>query len=502
MIRHRGHVIFAAVCMFIVAGAWPGAGYQVFSDESRGSDAGYTFKFQFGEQPLYYVIETEFRDSGGVPPLISYTTSIKDRRSIIQRRNAANAPPIGVAGSGLVSLLWECDRYEAREQGMKEEAVYDSLRHLFAPGSLHELEANADSKVAFLINPGSGEVSNITVTPGIVSNAVARRGSPSKTVEKCCMTQPNMKVLLESLGFVYFPDGPRHIGETWDRTTVEPQGTFGVLTTTTHTKLTSVKKVEGRDVAMIDISSSLTLKANTPPAPSAPGVPPRILPVRQPGLADQHAQLTTQPANVKGPTIKSAAATATSGPATTRPAVATAAVPTSGPAVKNNPPHNPQQREFRLEKGMFSGNIEFDLTRGEVVQLNLRREVVFVADVESQGMGKMQLRSGTAQTVHIKSSQTPPPKPVIVGGKVLPKMSDADKESMALAEKARTASTQPASTQPVGPHRSQRIMSNNSPSQGREPLTATRRAPEQQGASKGFATKRVKPPTPTSQPHP
>lgn len=491
-----------SACAYVAAFVWLGVAVRpAAADDNKPVE----FKLQFGDQPLYYEIETEFRDSGGVPPLISYSTSIKDRRSIIQRKNSPTSQPVVTPGSPLVSVWWDCDRYEAREQGMKEESVYDSLRHTFAPGSLHELEGNADCKVAFLIDPSKADVSNILITPGVISNTALRRGSMGKTVEKCCPTQGTFKNLLDNMAWLWWPQGPKKVGDHWDRTLVEPQGTFGILTTVVTTKLVGIKKVEGRDVAMLDITSQVTLKPTPPPA-----VNPAIQkqPVHQPVNPAIHRgqPITPKSPNVTLPPPKKPQPAAPgvnksptpqmtpSQPGAAAPTTQPARVPTSAPVQKS-----PQQKEFRMEKGTLSGNVEFDLTRGEIVQVTVRRESMFVADVESQGMGKMQLRSGTAQSVHFKASHTPPPKPVIVGGKTPPKLSAQEKESLESMEKARVATTQ-STTQPSG-HRPTKIMTN--PGMTREGMPASRASREVQVQPKGGTpVKRSHPPGPTSRPQP
>jgi len=351
------------------------------------------YRIEFRHRPgdvRYFQIENEFRDSGGVPPLLSFTTTIKDRRHIIERVVPCSQPSQS-APAGAACVVWECDRYEVRESGMKEESAYDSLRHTFAPPALRNLGTIPGSRCTFAMD-AAGRISNLLLVPG-PSNGPSGRGVPSKTTERCALTHENVQHLLEDLGAYYLPLRPVRVGEEWTKTYTDSQKTFGVVTTLLRCRLRGVRPVEDRDVATIELSGEVSLQSAAAPAQPAASQPGHPRPV---------------------------------------------------PAV------GPTQREFKLERGVCSGTVEFDVTRGELLRLDLRREVALSADIDSkatsQTFGPMKLKSGSLHHLRVSTSRKPPPRPVIVGG---PKPPPMPKEDMPTSPNAVLspiqATSQPAS---------------------------------------------------------
>lgn len=329
----------------------------------------------------YLTIENEFRETGGVQPLLSYTSSTKERRFITQRV----LPPTTQPALGKHTVKWECDRYEAREKSMKDEAVFDSLKHLFPPPSLYMLGSIPGSTVTFQIDSG-GVSSNFLIGAASVAGGQAGRGAATKTTEKCQLTQENMRKLLDDFGPLFLPREPVPVGSVWSYKIIDVQRNVGIVTTVVKCTLRGLRSVEGRDVATIDIAGDVSLQADK---------------IAQPAPTTRPGQPTTAPA---------------------------------------------KPREFKLDRTAFTGNVDFDVTRGELVQLSLRREVGVVAEIDGQSMGPMKLTTGNAQNLKVTVSQTPTPKPVIVGGKVAPPMPKEDaraKAALHLPGQPTTTSSQP-----------------------------------------------------------
>lgn len=414
----------AATALVLLSGVAPLIAFRPAEADSPQSDSpAYKFELRFDpSETVYYEIESEFRDSGGVAPLLTYTATIKDRRTITQRANSPTSQPLAMPGSGMQSLVWECDRYEAREQSMKEEESYDSHRHLFPPASMRELEAIAGSKTAFLLLPETGAIHNITLTPAPLTCPIPRRGSMGKTIERSTLTPTNMKLVLEALAATWFPKEPRRVGDTWTVSSVESQTNVGAIHITTRCTLRSVRQIEGREVALIDLTSEMKLEQI--PESQQPG---------SPVVANPASQPTTQPAQVIPPVESQPVqghAPATQS-ATTR------------PVAYPRPPRK-QTKDFRLEKGAFSGTVEYDLTRHRPIQITLRKEISVAADVDSQSMGKMQIRQATAHLLKIRTLPSQLVLPPVVGGKVLPKLNDAEKQILEQLKKAPSPTTQPS----------------------------------------------------------
>ena len=390
----------------------------------------YTFRFSLKPgKDLFYVIENQFRDSGGVPPLLAYSTWAKDKKTIVQQvlpasvRQPTSASAMQPAGA---YVTWRCDRYEASEQGHKDKVTYDSIRDSYPPPSLMDLGGIAGSKATFILDPSTGRATDINLILTTNQGESTRRNL-SKTAEKCAWNQKTLAQLLDDLGPYYWPKGPVHVGDTWSRSYSEAMRTFGTVTTQLRCTLRSVRVVEGREVATIEIAGDVTLVPESKPAP-----------------------------------------------ATSRPT--TASAPTA-----NKP------KDFRIDRAACNGSVEFDLTRGELVQLSLRRDLSFVADVSTPNSDPMQLKSGTEHILRVKTSQTAPPRPIIVGGPKPPYVPPEQLERPGRVQgRPMGPRGHPITTRPASPRSTSGI----------SPVPPARTATRPSGTAPGV----VNPRTPTSRP--
>jgi len=372
-------------------------------------------------EKLYYVIEQEFREYGGVPPLLSYTTTIKDRRTIEQRVMARSTQSTDSPNSTdrRITIVWQCDRYEATEQGMRDTLSFDSVRHTHPPSTLWELGGIDGSKSSFFFNPATGQADILNITPGKTAGEANRRPL-TKIGSRCQLTKENFAEMIDVLGAYWMPKKPVKVGETWSRTITENMKTFGTVETILRCRLGDVTKRNGRRIAVVEIDADAKLIPQSQPATNrkAPG------------------RTTTSPA--ASPAAN--ATTQSNGPATTQPA--------------NRPAQTPAkpQREFHIDKFTHKGRVEFDLDRGELATLTLQRELAFVAKVESEKSGPMELHSGSAHIIKIKSGHTPPPKPIIVGGPKPPDEPEEREPKQSPSARRRTApipTTRPTQIRPA-----------------------------------------------------
>lgn len=338
---------------------------------------------------IYYVIENEYRENGGVPPLLSYSTTIKDRRTIQQKvlPQSLRQPTSASVKDNLVTLLWKVERYEVAEQGMKDTVTYDSVRHLYPPSSIWELGGIAGSKTTFYLDPVTCKSEGHLITPNKTSGESTRRPL-SKIASKCQLTNQNLQSLLNDLGPYWMPETPVREGESWTKNLSEEVRTFGTLKTLLTCKLKSVRKSGDRRIATVELSGDLTLIPATQPAPA-------------------------------------------SRPATTQ---------------EGQKPLSPrqQEKEFSLDKGICKGTVEFDVDHGDLVSMNLHREANFVAKITSEKSGPMELRSGSSHILKVKSGKTAPPKPIIVGGPKPPESPPEEKPPV----QRRTPTTRPSIPRP------------------------------------------------------
>lgn len=352
--------------------------------------------FRLKPQPgvaLYYTIENEIRDLYAFPPLLSVTASVKDRRFITQQ--VASLPVDRAANSsraGGYTVTWTCERYEVRERGLKDEVSFDSVRDLYPPPTLWLLGGVPGSVCTFELDPATGACSRIVPRPAQMAGS-SGSAKLSRTAENCALTVDNLQRLLDDLGPLYLPDSPKDVGEQWNRTLREEHKSIGTVVTTVTCSLRSVRELSGRSVATIDIASDVVLHS----APES-----------------------------------------ASKPAGSRTTPGTATKPSSG------------TRPYQLDKGNLSGAVEFDLTRGELLSLKLHRETEFFAELEASAGNTMvkEIRTGSSQDLRVTSSRTPPPMPLIVGGKKPPTVPPGSEVKPPTTSRptSRPAGSAPAST--------------------------------------------------------
>jgi len=388
------------------------------------------------DEPRFFTIENEVRDSGGVPGWLSYTTTVKDRRVVIQRVERATAPKSTAEIPGQLILAWEVDRYEVREQGMKGEVSFDSLRDLYPPPSLRGLGGIPGSRTLFSFDPRNGEAANFQIVPGPVGGP-ATNVKLSRTASRVSLTNRALADLLRDLGPLYFPPRAVGIGDNWSYTYSEQLEPFGLVTTCVTSTLRSVRTTEERQIAVIDIRGEIHLgqAAASQPSPAS-GMTETgdasSKPATQPGIPSTHPAAEEPPS----------AASACSQPATSSAPTATA------PSARHSPPGQ-KPREFVLERTICLGSVEFDLTDGELISLSLNRELDGAARLEQTKPDAnlpSEIRAGTAHILRVRVSRTPPPKPLIVGGPKPPVLSPDEEARL----KPPTPATRPAgSTRPA-----------------------------------------------------
>ncbi len=319
-------------------------------------------KFEPGET-TYYTIENTFIDSGGVPPLLTFTTTVKDRRFVIQRVDAPTTQSSSTSSDrSSASVTWECDRYDVEEEGMKDNLAYDSLRLLYPPPRLRELGGIPGSVSTFLIDGVTGETSRVRTQLAPIEGT-ATRAKLSRTAAKAKLTVNTLKSLLDDLGSLYLPGSPKRVGEAWTVERRTTHRTFGVVTTVITCTLRSVRSEGDSEVANIDITSEISLRAK--------GRNSQPMPTSRPGRR----------------------------------------VSKSG-----------QSKNYRLDRKAFSGRVKLDLTHGLILEMDLNRELEFVADLDSSETSSMvsEIRKGERHDLRVRGSRTPPRHPKIVGGRKAP----------------------------------------------------------------------------------
>jgi hypothetical protein len=401
----------------------------------QGDGPVYDIKYQFDpDVSLYYTIEDEFRDSGSVPGWLSYSTTVSDRRSIIQTVTApasgpASAPAKPTASkSAGVRVSWECDRYEVRERGPKgTEVGFDSLRDLYPPPSLHDLGGVAGSHCTFSIDPATGRPSELKTVPGPMEGPPTSL-KPSRTALRCALNEKTLTDLLRDLGPLFLPNGPKRVGDQWTSVQTDVLETFGTVITNLTCTLRGVREVDGRLIASIELTGEMKLPKT--PGSSANGNNAAPAPGSQPGTASA----STQP-----PSRESASA-----PAATKPTGSAPAGP-QPPAASRAAGQN-AQKEFTLETAVCAGSMEFDLTRGQLVELTLRRELGGAAKFEVAKPDPLiptEIRAGTAHVRRVRVARTAPAKPIIVGGRKPPVIPPDQMETTKPAVKKPAPVTQP-----------------------------------------------------------
>lgn len=333
---------------------------------NAAGQAAHRIRYKFRpDRPLYYIIENEFLDHGGVPALLTFTTQVNDKRTLIQRMDAAQTPPQrspqrSTAKGLSVRLTWDCDRYEAREESMKADVEFDSLRDTYPRVALRGLGGIPGSRVSFDYNRASRAFGN----PRIVQGASA--GPPthkklSRTTQKCELNKENLDDLFDDLSSLFLPIEPMPVGGAWSARRTDIIKNFGQSVTDYTFTLTEVREQDGRKIALIHVDGDVHLEQAEAAKPKRPG--------------------------------------AASAPARSQPAKAKS-----------------QQRDFKIDRAVCTGSIEFDITRGELIRLVLRRQLDLTAELESKDNQKVALETGSSHVLRVAVRDTPPPKPIIVGG--------------------------------------------------------------------------------------
>lgn len=340
------------------------------------------FKLQPGDV-TYYLIEREVRDLCGFPPLLTVRMIVREKRFITQRvLSPQESQDRDLPANLWPWVSWECQRYEVRERGMKDEVTFDSLRDLYPPPSLWALGDIPGSTCSFALDPRGGVASKVVLSPAKTEGSPGM-GKPSRAAERCLLTPDNVKSLVEDLGAYYLPDSPQPIGGRWTKTYHDDQKNLGLVTTKLTGELRSVRKNDGQRIGVIDISSEISLEDR--PAASAPANDGP----RRPGATTQSSK----------------------------------------------------EQKYKLDKAKCQGTVEFNIDRGELASLSLYRELEWVAELEqpasqSSSMMVKEIRLGSAEDLRVTASHTPPVMPVIVGGKKPPVAPDDGKP--------KTPATQPA----------------------------------------------------------
>ncbi len=392
----------------------------------------YTIEYRFRPGAVtYYIIENEFRDDRAIPGWLSSTTTVTDRRFIIRRVEPME--PGGVGGAkdeGAGTISWECDRYEVREVGMalnqRNETTFDSLRDSHPPPSLRELGKIPGSRSTFSLEPSTGQASQIKIVPGPVGGPVGRK-KQSGTAKKCLLSQKTLGDLLFDIGPFYLPGEPKRVGEQWQKTHQRNRETFGMVTTELTCTLNAVREVEGRKIADISFEGQVTL-------------PPKRASASQP----------------------------------------------AGAGTRRHRPPRAKHQDFKVQRALCTGSVEFDLTRGELISMTLRRELECTTDLrkdknkEPDPMVPTEIRAGNVHVLRVEVRQTPPPKPVIVGGPKPPAGTPDHAKSLKPTARRPHSTTQPlasrrARTQPARPGKP-RVVGETNPSLAR-PNAAQRRQP-------------------------
>ncbi len=488
----RRYLPLAAILAFVLqAGfgredpaATPASSQPTTADDASAG----LFAFRFHprpDEPLYFIIENEVRDSGGVPGWLSYTTTVKDRRVVIQRVERATTPKSTAEIPGQLILAWEVDRYEVREQGMKGEVSFDSVRDLYPPPSLRGLGGIPGSRTLFSFDPRTGEAANFQIVPGPVGGP-ATNVKLSRTAGRVSLTNRALADLLRDLGPLYLPPRAVGIGDTWTYSYSEQLEPFGLVTTSVTSTLRSVRTTGEHQIAVIDIRGEIALGPAAASPPSSTSTPVATSET-SPKPATQPSRPSTNPASGEADppsTPKPCSQPATSSaPATTAPSR-----PHSAP--------NQKQREFVLERTICLGSVEFDLTAGELLSLSLNRELDGAARLEQTKPDAnlpSEIRAGTAHILRVRVSHDLPPKPLIVGGPKPPVLSPNEEARL----KPPTPATRPAvSTRPA---RNTTLPTTRPATQPKSPTTYPTRLPPPVGRT-GARSPAGPPPQATTRP--
>ncbi len=309
---------------------------------------------------LYFEIENEFRDDYHL--MLKIATEVRDRRTLVQTISPPNAEVAKMPGQErFVPVGWECTRYEIREKTTgKEEMVYDSLRHLYPPMPLRGLGSIAGSQITFMVDPFKGDVRVRKVQPGKIEGGSAGP-QLSGTVQNCAITDVNVANLLDDLWRLYLPEGPVGIGDTWTARRTDGVERLGQIAIDYTFELAEVRREDDRQIGVIRVAGDIQMRDAAEDEIGAPG---------KAGVRRQKAK---------------------------------------------------QNEKFKIDRTLCEGNIDFDLTRGELLRLLLRREVDLGAKVKSETMPTIAIRKNSSHVLRVRTGGSPQPQPVIVGVRQPPK---------------------------------------------------------------------------------
>lgn len=341
------------------------------------------YRFEPGDVS-YYIIENEFVDHGGVPSFgLTFTSTVRDRTSLVQRV-ISGAPPRENTGSRMFAgIEWEIDRYEVHEKAMKDDHRFDSLRELYPKAQLRGLAGTPGARVAFSMEPVSGQTMAWRITPGQGSGPRTVR-KLSRTAERCILNDTNLRRLLDDLGPLFLPGQPKAVGESWTATRSHEMRNAGTAVIDYTFTLRDVRETDGTRIAVIDVTGTARLNKAAPPRP--------------------------QP-NAKKP---------------------------------------PADRDFRIDRATHQGQIEFDVDRGRLAKMELRRELDLSAEVKGKDeLMTMDLVTGEAHRLLVLTGTTPPPRPVVVGERK-PPVEDPEPPPKRPATRTPTSRPATATTQPAG----------------------------------------------------
>ena len=464
-----------------VAGASPARAEAVSAETGDESGESYEFRYSFSpDTPLYYVVENEFRDSGSVPGWLSYSTSVKDRRVIIQHAQpCSERGPSAPAKAGRLDLTWECDRYEIREKGMKSEVAFDSLRDLYPPPSLYGLSGVPGSRTSFLLDPRTGRASEFKVTPGKPGGSPPTTGRLSRTASRCSLTTQMLESLLYDLGPGFLPTKPVRVGSHWIKEQTESLEPFGTISTSMKCTLRSVRDVGEEKIATIDLSGEIKLRhppkdqpqsASQPASAKSPDRPNHDVPpeaVFPPPESSNHEPRgdrspTSRPADGGRPGPPPLTATVppslmeppTTRPDSTKPSGTTTKPTTTGPTSRSARQEGKasKTKPFLFDTAVCTGSVEFNLTRGELVRLNLRQDLNGATKLEqatSDPLIPTEIRVGSFHELRVAVSSMPPPKPIIPGGPRPPVIPPEELEQSKGNTPLNHATTQKAAMEPA-----------------------------------------------------
>ena len=351
-------------------------------DDIIESQAGkqYRLRYKFDpQQTLYLVLQNEFIDRGGVPGLMTFKSTARDRITIVQTMATAEGAPGTPGGARRFNRVnWQVDRFQIEENLMDKVAVFDSIKDLYPVGKLRKLGRIPGSKIEFDQNGWTGEFKNVNVRYGNDRVGPASREKLSRTSQRADIEPENMQRLLDDLGTLILPRQPVAVGDQWQRERRSDIRNFGASVTRYDLTLQDVSN-DGDDlIARVRIAGEITLERADDAADN--------------DSADNAATGTTDD-GVNGKAMK---------------------------APRQQDKSDADGKDFKLDRAAVEGDFRFNITQGRLVELNLRRVREMSADMETEAMGPMSLESGESHTLRVTISTTEPIKPIIVGGPKAP----------------------------------------------------------------------------------